>query len=93
MTKNDKFDELKRYDNKVKNSNLFNYLEAQDQLGSEQIDLVNKHIYQNYEKQITEFINCNDYVLELGAGIGLHSFELIKNCKNLVSTESVKILR
>ena len=49
MTKNDKFDELKRYDNKVKNSNLFNYLEAQDQLGSEQIDLVNKHIYQNYE--------------------------------------------
>ena len=49
MTKNDRFDELKRYDNKVKNSNLFNYLEAQDQLGSEQIDLVNKHIYQNYE--------------------------------------------
>ena len=51
MTKNDRFDELKRYDNKVKNSNLFNYLEAQDQLGSEQIDLVNKHIYQNYKKK------------------------------------------
>ncbi len=97
MQKNDKYKELERYDKRIKNLELKDYIYSESKVGSDQVDLINKPIYKIYEKKLSEYINFNDVVLEIGAGIGLHTFSILKECKHLISTdispESINILK
>tara|TARA_X000000950_G_C13407980_1_gene454907 strand:+ start:53 stop:208 length:156 start_codon:yes stop_codon:yes gene_type:complete len=50
MQTNDKYKELERYDKRIKNLDLKDYIYSESKAGSDQVDLINKPIYELYEK-------------------------------------------
>ena len=92
---NDKLMEKNRYDSRALAILKKKELES-SKLGSASIPLVLRSPYLFYEEKIKELLNPSCKVLEIGSGIGLHTYSLIKTGAHVTATDispnSLKVL-
>ena len=81
----DKLIEKERYDQRaralLKSENEFSYF------GSESVPIFIRTPYLFYEEKIKELIKPNMKVLEIGSGMGLHTYSLIKTGAHIIATD------
>lgn len=84
----DKLAELHRYDERSRSKlSTSGTAQAAGELGSVAIPQYLRAPYIFYEKCVSELIDSEDQVLELGAGSGLHTWALVKTGAVITATD------
>tara|TARA_B100001057_G_C22868719_1_gene957764 strand:+ start:5048 stop:5815 length:768 start_codon:yes stop_codon:yes gene_type:complete len=97
MSYSDKEIERLRYNNRARSINSEKYLKNKSMLGSDQVDIINRTPYIKYEEQIKKYVRECDAVLELGSGIGTHTYSLINTNAEItasdISESSIELIK